>query len=306
VSQAAGMVGMDTDQLDALARNIAHSADRIDAIRVTVGGRLHHTSWDGPDAHQARSDWDHRHAGALVRVAASLRERGGLLTAEAEAQRRASADDGGAAGPGALRPSPSRGTDWVTVDSIFGSEGILDKVGWPLGIVGLAAMLTNRANTIGRYTKAWDKAIAAGGNLLRYKQSPLLHLARKIPGLGALGSLESRFPMATKVSKGLGVITTGTHIWEMFSRSQQGDSQGALYSGGHAVASGLKLSKNPVSYLGGVAVELWTQAAEEAGNVHWDEGLANPLTPGNWDNIWAPALKETGAELIRRIPKIIS
>jgi hypothetical protein len=300
MSVTAGMVGADADQLDALARDIAHTADRIDGIRVEVGGRLHHTSWDGPDAQQARSDWDHRHAGALVRVAASLRERGGLLTTEAEAQRRASADDGGAAGPAALHPRPSGGTDWVALDAVFGSAGVLGIVAGGAAAlhkgVSVAALLTRKANTIGRYTKGWAAAIDKYGDLLRYKRSPVLQALGNSKVLTSVGGLAAKTAFK-RLGGALNAIDAGTHLYDVAGSLRDGDYTGAA----HHTASAMKAIPGPVGQLAALNVEVWTQVYEAATEIDLSQGLPNPLAPGAIKDIYAPAFGEATMTVAGRI-----
>jgi hypothetical protein len=91
------MWGADTDQLDALARDLTAAAASLETISRSVGGRIGSTPWAGRDATMFRDDWQHRHAAALRAARETMRAAAAAVTAHAGDQRKASEASGGGA-----------------------------------------------------------------------------------------------------------------------------------------------------------------------------------------------------------------
>lgn len=301
-----GMVGADPEQLDQLGKCIVEAANALDRTRCHLGGRLRTTTWCGTDADRFRYDWDHRYAGMLVRLAEQLREQGHRVVGEGDQQRRASAADGGAGScaPNGGRPGESV---WATIDRALGENGWVkghfEIPGQVTGVIGAAAMLVRKANVTGRYTNAWRSVIDVGKDLFRYKSSSMMQGLQRSGLLGLVAKAE-KLPGVKRIGAALDVVGAVTNGYAIGSELAKGHWLGAADEAAHTGAALLKTSKNPVAYLGGVALETWTQVFEEAGKVDWSAGVPNPLNLNNLRNVWAPALKETGIEMVKRAGRI--
>lgn len=80
-------LGMNTDEVRALASQLSQKAGEIDTIKNQLSAKLQGTSWVGQDATQFRSDWDSSHVPVINRVVEALQ------TASQTATRNASAQD---------------------------------------------------------------------------------------------------------------------------------------------------------------------------------------------------------------------
>lgn len=92
------MEGADVEQLRALAKQLAGSADKLEdmssALRSLVGSN---TQWRGADAERFRADWNGVSVGVLKNVVNGLREADAVLRRNADEQDRASGKSAGAA-----------------------------------------------------------------------------------------------------------------------------------------------------------------------------------------------------------------
>ncbi|MBB5874074.1 hypothetical protein F4553_007508 [Allocatelliglobosispora scoriae] len=86
-------VGADPVQLDALGEHLLSRAALLDELRLRLTAELFDTGWAGPDAEDARSDWDASHAPALGSAAQLFHAMSQTLFANAGAQRDASAGE---------------------------------------------------------------------------------------------------------------------------------------------------------------------------------------------------------------------
>jgi hypothetical protein len=107
--------------------------------------------------------------------------------------------------------------------------------------------------------------MTGGADLFKYRSSrlltdsPLLRGLDKNPVMGGLGYF----------GKGLGVVTSGADLYRSFGPGQHADAGEKIGAVGGTAATALKMSKNPVLYLGGVATASVTEAAVAATQVDW-------------------------------------
>lgn len=128
----AGMYGADIAQLRTLAAQFDRAADQLDSHRVSVGGAIRVSAWQGPDAGAFRHQWDSAHAGRMAAAAGSLRTNAQLLRANAEDQERTSAVEGGAGNARNGRGAVHAARSTPTADD--GTVVIYDEDGNPIGV----------------------------------------------------------------------------------------------------------------------------------------------------------------------------
>ncbi|WP_299576217.1 hypothetical protein [uncultured Williamsia sp.] len=113
---------------------------------------------------------------------------------------------------------------------------------------------------------------------------------KAVPGglanLGSLGlsasamGLDKAFDLVTKdlnISAGLSAATSAWHLGEAAGALASGDYMGALDSGLHSAADGLKAAPNPTLNLAGSALGIWTFVGEEA-------------VKADFPNTWGPTM----------------
>lgn len=90
-----GFSGANPDELDALARSMDESADRLASTGAALDRAVASMTWSGPDAVRFRSSWA-GHRRRLQRTREELADRARFVREQAEDQRRASASTTGA------------------------------------------------------------------------------------------------------------------------------------------------------------------------------------------------------------------
>lgn len=83
-------LGLDPDQMDALASKMTTEAGTIKQIATAITGQLNSTWWQGPDAERFKGEWQGTHAAALNRAAEALDAVSQLVKQEASQQRQVS------------------------------------------------------------------------------------------------------------------------------------------------------------------------------------------------------------------------
>jgi uncharacterized protein YukE len=292
--------GADSDDLDSLARDFGVTAQRLDRILRDLSVGLANAPWQGPAANRFRADWNKVHRARLSSASHFLRDGETRLRRNADAQRHASAAEGGA-GHGAYDPGGGQ-SEWVSAvgDGLRSTWGAAKTAeSWASWVLGPIGMLT--LTTTGRYTDLWRSVIAATGPFMAYKSSPLLTgLNRLAPYQWAhrVAGVVDGLPFVQAAGRGFAAIGFADKGLDLVGAVRRGDAGDAIEAGVDAAAAGLKMSKNPVAYLIGVNLSVWSDVVEEAGEVDLRQGLPNPLAEGSWSNIYVPALKETGRDLL--------
>jgi uncharacterized protein YukE len=292
--------GADSDDLDSLARDFGVTAQRLDRILRNVSVGLANAPWQGPAANRFRADWNKVHRARLANASHFLRDGEARLRRNADAQRHASAAEGGS---GSSHYVQGRGgAGWLSAvgDGLRSAWGAATRAeswsSWALGPLGILTL-----KTTGRYTNLWRSVITATGPFMKYKSSPLLTgLNRLAPYRWAhrVAGVVDGFPLVQAAGRGFAAISFADKGLDLVDAVRRGDAGDAIGTGVDAAAAGLKMSKNPVAYLIGVNLSVWSDVVEEAGEVDFRQGLPNPLAEGSWSNIYVPALKETGRDLL--------
>jgi hypothetical protein len=92
-----GMYGADVAQLRGAAEQFDRMADQLNAGRMSVGNAIQISAWVGPFASSFRFQWESEHSLRIANASALLRSGAQRLRANADAQERVSAVDGGSA-----------------------------------------------------------------------------------------------------------------------------------------------------------------------------------------------------------------
>lgn len=188
-----------------------------------------------------------------------------------------------------------------------------------IGVVGLGGLFGSRAALSGRYSNrytqlaawasrtdvaGWKRSVNPAAAFTHYKQSSALQHLSGSPVLRGLNRLDERGGKPLNaISRGFAIIGGGRSLVQAFSDAGTGDAIGAGTSAADAASIALKQSRNPVAYLGGVTLSVWSENVKEARNIDWDQGLPSPFGE-NWQKIWVPSLKETGDQFVGTLPKI--
>jgi uncharacterized protein YukE len=297
------MWGADADALESLSRDMAAGANRLDAITRQLSARLTSSPWEGADSQEFRTQWNQRYRVQLRATADFLRHAQGRLSGSGEQQRVASRDDGPqASGPLAV-PAPPGGLLSGLRNAWQGlRDGSSDWAAFTAPIVGLG-VLTRAASTIGRYTNKW-RPLANANDLFRYKSSPFLQ------GIKSLGgpvrqvldnpAFRTVDKLAGKVNKVAGAVDLVGDLADITHGGKDGGDLARF--GADVVATRLKASTNPVSYLAGVNVSIWSDVVEtgvkafESGDMTL-RGLPSPFSRESFTNVYAPAAKDVASEL---------
>lgn len=291
--------GADPDELERTARELGAAAAHIDRLLKTLSSQLAHAPWHGSRADRFRADWARSHRVQLLSSAAFLREGEQRLRSNAAAQRQASAIGAGAVGGPSGAPGGSGGMRDLLVAAWGGTLTAQQAWSWMAGPVGLLAL-----STTGRYTNTWNRVIDTLGPFARYKSSPLLTFLNQQPTYRSLHGLAQEvdsnklFGAVGTAASIVGVVDHGSKGLDAALHGRTGD---ALNETSDLVSGGLKSSKNPVTYLIGVNVAIWSDVVEEATKVHWSEGLPDPTKDGNFTTMYVPvftdAVRQVGGRM---------
>ncbi len=300
------MWGADAGQLLALAARLDRQADEIDRAQRALTGRLRSAPWQGPGADRYRQRWE------SARPAAG--DRGGRVPADSArelrtnaAQQQEASGQGGATGGIGTRVLDSLGIAWGTLSGAAERWG---SIAAP--ILGLGT-LTTAAATVGRYTNAYRPLLGAG-DWMRYKQSPILQSIKSWGGAaGSRGGWVSQ-TLNNPVFKGVnafagrvnqvsrGIDAAGTLV-DLATGRQTVDGGDITRAAADVSASGLKATKNPVAYLAGVNVSIWSDVVEtgvdavQSGDFTL-RGIPSPFSKESFTQVYAPAARDVGSQLI--------
>ncbi|MGI9577922.1 MAG: WXG100 family type VII secretion target [Microthrixaceae bacterium] len=83
-------LGLDPEQMTALANTMKKEAGNIDAAAGRLDGKLRSTYWEGPDQKRFQGEWDGKHKKALKDAVKLLNEAASRINKEVSEQRQAS------------------------------------------------------------------------------------------------------------------------------------------------------------------------------------------------------------------------
>jgi hypothetical protein len=325
-----GIVGADADALDGVASQVLATSSALDAMRRSIGSRLNSVHWNGPDADHVRHDWNHFCNSALAHAVTDLQNVAKEIQIEARQQRDTSSavphgSQGQRPGPGSRGSTGARG--WHTeLPSFFNPRDALAFLGLSYagvklvdGVLSGFDTLTRAASTTGRYTKNWDKVryALAGSKDIRevkgvrrvlsdaadFKKSPFLQGLAKNQVAEKLGKLGSS-GLVDKAGKVFNLVTYAEDGSKFKGDVQHGDYGDAAAQVSDVASTALMTSKNPVTFLVGANIAIYTDVFKAAGEVRWDEGVPNPLHGDNWSKIWAPSIADAGKQTLKDVLKI--
>ena len=322
------MWGADADALEALARDMQNASNRLDSISRQLTARLMSSAWDGGDADRFRADWNRKYRGQLRGSVEFLRQAQGHLSSSGAAQRGASQDGGGltggvfgrvgtgdlGGGPRTMEGRLRFGDFWTNPLGI--AWGTLRETAeeWSAltaPILGLG-VLTRGAATMGRYTNAY-RPLAYANDFFKYKRSPVLQFLAPLGGAAdSTGGLVKQIidnpafraanDAAGKVGTAAGYIDVASNAFDLVNVDATEDGGDLVRDVADTAASALKASKNPVSYLAGVNVSIWSDVVEtgtaaiKSGDMTL-EGLPSPFSRDSFTNVYLPAAKDVGSQL---------
>ncbi|GEM_PF-3387386 len=290
--------GMDTEAIDGLAHRIDAKANSVASVGSSAGRFVRGAErlWLGRRADRWLADWLAQEV-SIRRTAHFAHDLAQKLRDEAEQQRRASSGAGfGSIGnlapwhigppqmPGGSRfLPPSVPLPLFYLAKMLGEDQDYVRASGVAGMLGAWATLGRNASLTGDYTDFYRRMVANGGvipDFWRFK--------KPLNGPFAVGG----FGNALDEFKGLGrlsIITTGVSLLgsanDLFDPNADfGARVGALWDGTNTM---LKTSKNPVTYLLGVAsssVKLATDTyvkenpdfSASGRQMVWDEVRKNP------------------------------
>ena len=315
------MWGADADALEALARDMQNASNRLDSISRHLTARLMSSAWDGGDADRFRAEWNQKYRGQLRGSVEFLRHAQGHLASSGASQRGASQDDGGLTGGafgridsghvgGSVRTVPGRlefGDAWrnplgVAWGTLRGTAEDWSALVAP--IVGLG-VLTRGAATMGRYTNAY-RPFAHANDFFKFKRSPVLQFLAPLGGAaGSTGGLIKQVidnPAFGAANTAAGFIDLGSKAYDLVNIDPTEDGGDLVRDVADTAASALKTSKNPVSYLAGVNVSIWSDVVEtgtaaiKSGDMTL-KGIPSPFSQDSFTNVYLPAAKDVGSQL---------
>lgn len=313
-----GVWGADVEALDVLAARFADAADHLEAGRTATTNAVQVAAWRGADAESFRGQWG-QHARAMDAAARALRQAADDLRRDAREQRQASAVEAGSpradipwGGWGRPMPwapwmqrwsieEPSPGLDFGSI--LRGVDGFADLLRDAVGGLDMVDTLTKGVDSLGSYTEAWQSLIdntGRFGDLLRFQDSPVLQQLGRIPELRAIGNLADSIPVKS-LSAASGVLGVGGGLWDMGRGMLNGDAGAAAIGASDAASAALKMSPNPVLYLAGANVSIWTDVARNAddfvGAIKEWQPLPSPFDGNSFRDVYLQSAKDVGAEL---------
>ena len=295
------MWGADADALEGLARQMASASAHLDMISRRLSAQLASSPWSGADADRFRASWSNRHRAGLRSAAEFLGHADRSLKASAADQRRASDHGGGQLGRVATVTFADSWAARLAATTWGTARGTAAEwQGWtgPLAGLGLLA-----ASTVGRYSNSY-RPLADLNDFFRYKQSPLLQSLSRVRAPLARVVDNPAFAKATTVAGlvGAGAIAVDdARVVRDFAagRADRGD---VLRAGADTTATALKASKNPVSYLAGVNVSIWSDVVEEGQKALKSgdftlRGLPSPFSRESFTGVYVQTVKDVGGQL---------
>ena len=80
-----GFVGMDTEQVRSLAKQVEQEASRLQTDIAAIGNKILGAQWKGPDREKFVADWNHQKA-QVIKVCEMLRETAQAMILNAQQQ----------------------------------------------------------------------------------------------------------------------------------------------------------------------------------------------------------------------------
>lgn len=303
IGMDAGVVRQAASAIDSTARDLDHVVGSVNGLVGEIAG-----NWFGEAATEFHENWVHRYRGALTALVAALHDYAHKARTNADAQDRASsmagAGSAGVGGAGArVGGAGSGGGGWGAWLSPVALAG-----------PGLLSLMEAAPPDVGRYPKSWEKLLKAApqswnnvlkhapagfqrqfadlpDDVLRYKRFGIVH---------DLNDLRGFVSAAGKVSEGVDIAS---HGYDIAQDLRSHDLVSAGFDGAHAAAGALKSSKlGAVGYLGGAALETWTQVGEEARQVDWSwHGMSEVMqaSPSDWASAFGDSVKQMPGRLLK-------
>lgn len=263
--------GMDVDEVQRIAARLDQAARQVDAVVGAVDSIIRQLDdvWMGDDLTTFHGWWSSTHRPAVSHVSADVAAWTTELRRQAQEQIETS---------GSTRTGPPRLGGWpggvpgLGGGRPFDLSRIPDLIAeYGPGAFGILGTLSGSRFAVGRYTKGYAAFLSGLGPkadaFFRYKRSSLLQWIDR-------GNISGSLPASTRGlidrgSKLLGGVGVGLSAGMAGAAFERGDMAEGLVQSGTAAASGLKMSKNPVAYLGGVAVQAWTEVGDAARGIDW-------------------------------------
>ena len=279
-----GFVGNDPHQVQMLGRHLLFGSQLLEEVRARLTGALFHSTWDGPDADEARSEWAGSLAPALGLTAELMRRMSIVAFTNATEQSEASQADHGVLGTappdghGVFGEAPHAGdhglledflhfmhdlhiwTDIVDVGLTIGEHSshllhFLRPLGTAVGVLGLGL----DAFALGGYIAEGD----AGGVIL-------MGLAVGIGGAALVVGLVATAPVTIAIAAGVGIVAAGISLAAGYEpiRDWVGERWDDTYEFGTGLISdatdGLREGFDTVVETGGDLIEAGGDLASDA------------------------------------------
>lgn len=331
------MHGADADALDRLAQQMGQAADSLERSSSRITAALGSSPWRGQDAIAFRSHWNSSDRRLLVECARALREAASNLAHQSAEQRQASGSDGsgstrsGLTGgtPGGASGGALGGGKWVPGLGILAAlpgamgqvwrDSDLAKVAAAAGLSGPLSFVAANKAVVGDYTKSWHRGLDLGkrlglpDDLLRFKKSDTLQfLQPKLhPFSKYLDAVDSTMGRVSPILNALNLAGHAQEIGESVAQDGGFGFRSAVATS-ETGADALKMSKNPVSYLGGMAVQSWTEVAKavksnaDDGNfsVEAVDRLVTYVPQFGWKD-WRDVATGTAKDLVSPLTRIL-
>lgn len=248
--------GMDVDQVDSLARRMDTHTRTLESIAAVLGGVAAELSqlWRGPAAATFQHDCETLHRPAITAAAAAISDMHQHLVANLAQQVRASAADGGSAGPVTAIGLGSGGGSW-TLDRAWNDLGNATTI---YGAVTLPFAIAEMVGKSGPLFDVLDK------------------VNDKVDGVGIV----------------VGGVKVVDDAWQASNQLDEGHYAAASNEFVDGVSDGLKAVPGPlapVTYLAGVDLTLLHKIV----NLDWKD-TPNPLSASNFRQYYVPEFEQMG------------
>lgn len=306
------IIGSDPEAVEAIAAGIRAQVQQLRAVEQAVDASVEQTrwSWQSARAQDFADLWWQQYRVALRATVDGLNSLADSASRNAAEQRTVSGA-GGTSGGG----SGSAGIRQVGQPFVLSADGL--KVA--TGVVGLG-LFGRKANIVGRYTnrykstvllltgaseKAWSDRSNKLAEFAKYKRSgALAHLAqspvlRSLDKIGTAGG-----PRLSALGKVLALDDGFQAARSAANHAAAGDGIGVGTDVADMGSIALKQSKNPVSYLAGVALRAASETVKEARQTDWNQGVPPPWEGDNWQKIWLPGLQDSGKPILGKLKDI--
>jgi WXG100 family type VII secretion target len=257
-------VGMDPHAVRQVGVGFKNQSHQVNAINGAISSLVHQaqSAWHGGDSTRFAQSWSSRYRPQMEALREWLDQMATAAAANATQQEQTS--QGGSRGHAA--PSGHGGglPGWLTGASDYGKT-----------LLGLADKFSANRFVTGDYTKMWHHVLNWGdghglpGDLLRFKRSPVLQDLNKLHGL---------FGAASKI---VGGLSLADHLSDAYADIASGRGLAGAGDLMHSVSDGMGLvtKATPVTYLGGVALNIWGDNLKLIQDTDWS------YAPETWDYI---------------------